>query len=196
MSFSISNICHAKNHSILLLGDSLSAAYGMPVNNGWVALLNKRFKQQKSSIEIINASISGETTAGGLARLPSILANNDVDYLIIELGANDGLRGFNPKKISNNLLQIIELAKFKDIPVALFDIKIPPNYGPRYNKLFNDVFTQVAKEKNITLLPFFMEQIAVKPKLMKGDGLHPNEAGQKEIVEIVEAQFIALVTAK
>ena len=124
--------------SILLLGDSLSASYGMKQNQGWVHLLNQQLKQQSSPYTITNASISGETTSGGLSRLPGILSNEKVDFLLIELGGNDGLRGFPPKLIKNNLLQLIALAKEKNIPVAIIDIRIPPNYGPRYNNLFNN----------------------------------------------------------
>ena len=181
------------NTSILLLGDSLSASYGMKQNQGWVYLLNQRLKQSNASYSINNASISGETTDGGLSRLPGILSNEKIDYLVVELGGNDGLRGFQPKLIKNNLLQIIELAKAKNIPVAIVDVRIPPNYGPRYNKLFIDVFSQVAKEKQIPLLPFFMEPIAVKPELMQNDGIHPNLKAQPLIVDFMEKQLAQLI---
>lgn len=167
----------------------------MPVEKGWVSILNKRFKKQNSSIEITNASISGETTAGGLARLSKLLTQKNYDYLIIELGANDGLRGFPPKTIKNNLLQISQLAKQSNINVALFDIKIPPNYGPRYNQMFNQVFIDVARQENIPLLPFFMEQVALKPELMQADQLHPNEQAQSYISDLVAPHFQQLILA-
>ncbi|WDE14083.1 arylesterase [Thalassomonas haliotis] len=179
--------------SIVLLGDSLSASYGMQQNEGWVSLLNQTLHQQNAPFLITNASISGETTAGGLSRLPGILSKEKVDYLLIELGGNDGLRGFPPKLIKNNLLQIIQLAKAKDIPVAIMNIRIPPNYGPRYNQLFTDTFAQVAKEEDIPLLQFFMEDIATNPKLMQADGIHPNQAAQPLIVEVMHKQLNQLL---
>jgi acyl-CoA thioesterase-1 len=179
--------------SILLLGDSLSASFGMKENQGWVYQLNQLLQQQKSPYTLINASISGETTAGGLTRLPRILAKQNIDYLLVELGGNDGLRGFPPSLIKNNLLQIIQLAQQKSIKVLLMDIKIPPNYGTRYNKLFNQTFTNAAKISNISLLPFFMESIAIKPELMQSDGIHPNIKAQPLIVTFMKQQLDLLI---
>ena len=179
--------------SILLLGDSLSASFGMKENQGWVYQLKQLLHQQKSPYTLINASISGETTAGGLTRLPRILAKQKIDYLLVELGGNDGLRGFPPSLIKNNLLQIIQLAQQKNIKVLLMDIKIPPNYGTRYNKLFNQTFTNAAKISNISLLPFFMESIAIKPELMQSDGIHPNIEAQPLIVTFMKQQLDSLI---
>lgn len=181
-------------HSILILGDSLSASYGMKENQGWVYQLNQALKQHKSPYTLINASISGETTAGALTRLPRILANKKTDYLLVELGGNDGLRGFPPSLIKNNLLQIIQLAQQKGIKVLLMDIKIPPNYGTRYNKLFNQTFTNVANISDISLLPFFMESIAIQPELMQTDGIHPNIKAQPLIVTFMKQQLDSLIT--
>lgn len=175
--------------SILLLGDSLSASYGMKQNEGWVSLLNEMLTQQQRPYTIINASISGETTSGGLSRLPGILAKQKFDYLLVELGGNDGLRGFPPKLIENNLLQIIALAKAQNIPVVLMSIAIPPNYGPRYNKLFTSVFAQVAAQTQTPLLPFFMESIAINTELMQRDGIHPNQSAQPLIADIMAKQL-------
>lgn len=169
--------------SILLLGDSISAAYRMTQEQGWVSILNKQLASTKANFTIINASVSGETTSGGLARLPGLLAEKKVDHLIIELGGNDGLRGYNPKAIKHNLLQMIEIANTHNIPVSIMQIKITPNYGPRYNKMFEQVFQDVAKETSATLLPFFMEQVALDPELMMKDGIHPNEKAQPIIAE-------------
>lgn len=180
--------------SILILGDSLSASFGMKENQGWVYQLNRTLQQQEAAYTLVNASISGETTSGGLTRLPSILSQQRVDFLLIELGGNDGLRGYPPKLIKNNLLQIISLAQEKGIKVLLMEIKIPPNYGARYNKLFNQIFTQVAKQKSITLLPFFMESIAIKPELMQADGIHPNIEAQPIIIKFMKQQLDALIT--
>ena len=161
----------------------------MKPTQGWVHLLNETLKRQKQPYTIINASVSGETTSGGLSRLAGILANEKVDHLLIELGGNDGLRGYSPKLIKNNLLQMVELAQDKNIKVSMIQIKITPNYGPRYNKMFEQVFEDVAKESNITLLPFFMEAIAVDKNLMQEDGIHPNAKAQPLIADFVEQQL-------
>lgn len=186
--------------SLLILGDSLSAAYGMTQEQGWVHLLNQRAEnfsaEKEAPYHIINASISGEVTAGGLARLPKILATNTFDYLIIELGGNDGLRGFPPQTIKNNLLHIIKLAKEKNINIALMEIKIPPNYGAKYNQLFTDVFKQVAEETEVHLLTFFMEEIAIKPELMQKDGIHPNVAAQNIIANNMAKQIELLIQSE
>ena len=179
--------------SILLLGDSVSASYGMKQNQGWVHILNQQLIADKTPYEIINASVSGETTSGGLARLAGILAAEKVDHLIIELGGNDGLRGYSPKSIQNNLLQMIDIAQQANIPVSLMKIKITPNYGARYNKLFEQVYEKVANEKNVTLLPFFMEEIALNPELMQQDGIHPNVKAQPLIAKHVAEQLKQLI---
>ncbi|PCI63508.1 MAG: arylesterase [Gammaproteobacteria bacterium] len=182
--------------SILLLGDSLSASRGMQQKEGWVHLLNQQFSQQKSPLKIINASISGETTGGGLARLSLILSKNEIDYLLIELGGNDGLRGFPPALIKNNLLQIIKLAQAKGTKVMLMDIRIPPNYGARYTKLFNNTFSKVAQETKVTLLPFFIEKIALQPTLMQSDGIHPNKTAQPMIAATMKKQLENIILNK
>ncbi|MGB0936848.1 MAG: arylesterase [Colwellia sp.] len=179
--------------TILFLGDSISAGYGMEQHEGWVPLLNRQLKDKKAPYKILNASISGETTSGGLSRLPALLDQNKVNYLFIELGGNDGLRGYNPKKIKNNLLQMIELAKQKELIVFLMHINITPNYGPRYNQMFEQVFIDVAKQENITLVPFFMNDIALKKELMQDDGIHPNKSAQPFIADIVEKQLTQLI---
>ncbi|GAA6173752.1 arylesterase [Colwellia sp. KU-HH00111] len=184
---------NSKPSTILILGDSLSASFGMKQNQGWVYQLNQALQQQNAGYILQNASISGETTSGGLTRLPRILAEQNIDYLLIELGGNDGLRGFPPKLIKNNLLQIISLAQQQGIKVLLMEIKIPPNYGARYNKLFNQVYTDVAAQTHVTLLPFFMEKIAIKPELMQTDGIHPNVAAQPIIVDFMKQQLSNLV---
>ncbi|WP_284246126.1 arylesterase [Thalassotalea insulae] len=180
-------------NTILLLGDSVSASYGMQQHQGWVHLLNEQLSEQKAPYSILNASISGETTSGGLSRLPGILADNEVAHLIIELGGNDGLRGYNPKAIKNNLLQMVSLAQEKNIPVSLMQIKITPNYGPRYNQMFEAVFKEVAQETDATLLPFFMEQVALNKALMQADGIHPNVKAQQIIADYVEQQLNQLM---
>ena len=175
--------------SILLLGDSLSASYGMQQNEGWVHLLNETSSAENKGYKIVNASISGETTGGGLSRFPGILSKQEFDHLIIELGGNDGLRGFPPATIKHNLLQIIRLAQEHDINVYLMEIQIPPNYGPRYSKMFTDVFATVAEETEITLLPFFLKDIAIKPELMQNDGIHPNRKAQPILADKMKAMI-------
>lgn len=182
--------------NILLLGDSISASYGMKPTQGWVHLLNQKLSEQQQPYTIINASVSGETTSGGLSRLAGILANEKVDHLLIELGGNDGLRGYSPKMIKNNLLQMVKLAQDKNIKVSMIKIKITPNYGPRYNKMFEQVFEDVAKTSNITLLPFFMEAVATKKELMQADGIHPNAQAQPIIAEYVEQQLNKIMTTE
>jgi len=189
-----SSISITPTTNILLLGDSISASYGMKPTQGWVHLLNQKLTQQTQAYTIINASVSGETTSGGLSRLAGILANERVDHLLIELGGNDGLRGYSPKVIKNNLLQMVKLAQDKNIKVSMIKIKITPNYGARYNKMFEQVFEDVAKASNITLLPFFMEAIATKKELMQADGIHPNAKAQPMIADYVEQQIKQIMT--
>ena len=157
--------------------------------------------KEKRQYRIINASISGETTAGGLARLPDLLNNDDIGTILIELGANDGLRGFPPNLIKNNLLQIIKLSQAKNIQVLLMQIKIPPNYGPRYTTMFEGIYPEILENKqDVKLMPFFMENIVTwghkgngQSNLMQADGLHPNKDAQPLIAEIVNEQLKALI---
>jgi len=190
----VANFSMAASPTILLLGDSLSASYGMKQNEGWVALLNQQLIVENAPYNIVNASISGETTAGGLSRLPNILAKRAVDYLVIELGGNDGLRGFPPKLIKQNIIKMVDLAQAREIPVYLMEIQIPPNYGPRYSKMFRNVFQQVSDEKQVQLLPFFMTEIVIDPSLMQKDGIHPNRIAQPKIAQIMEQQLTSILS--
>ncbi|NMP16617.1 arylesterase [Thalassotalea sp. Y01] len=179
------------HNTILLLGDSLSASYGMEEKQGWVYLLNQQLESEKATYRIKNASISGETTEGGLSRIDAILEQNKVDILLIELGGNDGLRGFPPKLIKNNLLQIISKAKAKNVQVLLSKVKIPPNYGPRYNQMFEQVFIDVAKQSEVTLLEFFIEKVATDPSMMQADGIHPNSKAQPILADEMKSMLDA-----
>ncbi|QSX28790.1 arylesterase [Shewanella cyperi] len=167
--------------TILILGDSLSASYGMNEDIGWVNLLRAKMPEHK----IINAAVSGETSAGGLRRLPALLDSDKPQLVFVELGANDGLRGFPIEQLKNNLTKIITLAKESGARVLLSEVMVPPNYGPRYAKAFNQVFQTLAKEQNVPLVPFFMTDIAPHPELMQADGLHPNEAAQEQISDFM-----------
>jgi acyl-CoA thioesterase-1 len=166
---------------LLILGDSLSAGYGMQQQQGWVHLLQQQSAAKKLPWRLVNASISGETTAGGLARLPELLQQHQPDTVLIELGGNDGLRGFPIPTIEKNLLQIIELVKAQRARPVLMQIRIPPNYGPRYNQMFVALYPRLAKQQQLTLWPFFMDQIAIEPNLMQADGIHPNVKAQAKI---------------
>ncbi len=170
---------------LLILGDSLSAAYGMQQHQGWPALL-----QKNTDWQLINASISGETSAGGLARLPALLAEHQPDAVLIELGGNDGLRGFSVELIQANLSKIITLVKQHNAQPLLMQIRIPPNYGPRYVRQFTVLYPQLAEKHNITLWPFFMDSIAINSELMMADGIHPNVMAQPLISEFM-AELLA-----
>ncbi|EIW90375.1 MAG: arylesterase [Alishewanella agri] len=165
---------------LLILGDSLSAAYGLQEHQGWPALL-----AADSPIELVNGSISGETTGGGLARLPALLKQHQPTWVLIELGGNDGLRGFDPQLIANNLQQMINLVKQHNAEPLLMQIRIPPNYGPRYVERFTGIYPQLAAANEIPLWPFFMDEIAVRPELMMQDGIHPNAKAQPLIRDLM-----------
>ncbi len=172
----------AHANPILILGDSLSASYGMEQDKGWVNLLSKKMPQQN----IINGSVSGETSAGGLRRLPTLLESTQPQLVLIELGGNDGLRGFSPKQLKDNLTKMIQLSKQADAKVILSEVMVPPNYGPRYANMFTQVYKTLAQEHEITLMPFFMTEIAIHPELMQADGIHPNEQAQAQIAEFIK----------
>lgn len=165
---------------LLILGDSLSAAYGMQQQQGWPALL-----QQNTDWQLINGSISGETTSGGLARLPALLAEHQPDVVLIALGGNDGLRGFSVELIQANLNKIITLVRQHNAEPLLMQIRIPPNYGPRYVRQFTALYPQLAEKHDISLWPFFMDSIAINSDLMMADGIHPNVAAQLIISEFM-----------
>lgn len=173
---------NASAATILILGDSLSASYGVEEQAGWVNLLRQKMPQNN----IINGSVSGETTGGGLRRLPALLESHTPELVVIELGGNDGLRGFSPKQLKNNLTKMIELAKQSKAKVLLTQIMVPPNYGPRYTSMFNQTYVELAQAHAITLAPFFMTEIAIKPELMQRDGIHPNKQAQPLITELMQ----------
>ncbi len=167
---------------ILVWGDSLSAAYGIPVEQGWVNLLQDKLKDSHT---VVNGSISGETTIGGLTRLPAALEAHQPDYVLLALGANDGLRGLATAKMQENLEHMLELSLQADAKPVLLGIKIPPNYGMRYTDRFDQVFSDLAAQYTVPLHPFFLEQVALDFELMQEDGLHPTAAAQPLILETV-----------
>lgn len=171
--------------TLLILGDSLSAGYGLSQQQSWVHLLQQKLDQQNSGWTLVNASISGETSGGGLARLPALLQQHKPHYVLVELGANDGLRGFPVPQLETNLNAIVQHIKQQQHKALLMQIRIPPNYGPRYSKLFTDLYPKIAKEQQIPLWPFFMETIALKQQWMQADGLHPNLEAQPVIADLM-----------
>lgn len=159
--------------TVLVVGDSISAAYGLETQQGWVALLEQKIKQANISARVVNASISGDTTAGGLQRLPQLLAEHQPSLMVLELGGNDGLRGLSLDAMRANLQQMIELATAQQAQVVLLGMQLPPNYGPRYTQNFAKVYQQLATEHEIRLVPFFLEGIGGVAGMMQADGIHP-----------------------
>jgi len=181
--------------ALLVMGDSLSAAYGMAVDQGWVALLARRLADRGSSLRVVNASVSGETSAGGLSRVPAELARIRPQLVILELGANDGLRGLPLTQMRANLLEITRLAQRSGARVLLLGMRIPPNYGPVYADDFHASFAAVAKQTRSALLPFFLEGVALKPDLIQADGLHPNAAAQAVLLDTVWPALQPMLTS-
>jgi len=163
---------------ILVLGDSLSAEYGLVRGTGWVYLLEQQLKKDKSPWTVFNASISGETSSGGISRLPSLLTQKKPGIVLIELGANDALRGLLIAQTEANLRRMIQKSKKSGARVLLFGIQIPTNYGQSYTTQFKKLYQQLANEEQIELLPFFLEGVATKPELFQADRLHPNVKAQ------------------
>ena len=170
---------------MLVYGDSLSSAYGMPERRGWVALLEERLKRERPDYNVANASISGETTAGGLARLPAVLAKHKPAVLVLELGSNDGLRGLPVAAMKKNLEAMIDQAHKAGARVLVVGMRMPPNYGEPYSRAFEKAFAEVAKTRKAALLPFLMEGFADKLELFQPDRIHPNEAAQPAMLKNV-----------
>ncbi len=169
--------------SILVLGDSISAGYGMNVDDGWVNLMNQTLRQRELAYRMVNASISGETTVGGLKRLPDLLQEHAPSIVVIELGGNDGLRGYPTTKILDNLLTMTDLVKAAGAQPVIITMRIPPNYGPRYTRAFEQVFADAAEQSKATLVPFLFEELAVDAQMMQDDGIHPTAKAQPLLVE-------------
>ena len=169
--------------ALLVLGDSISAAYGMSLEEGWVALLARQLEEKHPGIEVVNASISGDTSAGGLRRLPMLLEEHDPDLVVIELGGNDGLRGYPTKALAENLTNMATIAREGGAEVLLVPMEIPPNYGPRYTSAFRETFTTASESAGVPLAPFPLNNIAVDRALMQDDGIHPTAEAQPLIVD-------------
>ncbi len=172
--------------AVLVVGDSLSAAHNIPAASGWVNLLQQRVKQQiKPPAAIINASISGETTAGALTRLPGLLEKHRPSVVVIELGGNDALRGLTPAQLRGNLEKMIVASQKAGAKVLLLGIDVPPNYGPAYRQRLKQTYAELASQYKVPLLPFLLEGVALKPDLMQADGLHPTAAAQPQVLDNV-----------
>jgi acyl-CoA thioesterase-1 len=173
----------ASTRTILVFGDSLSAALGIRPEQGWVALLAQRLQTQGYGYQVVNASVSGETSEGGLERLPRALQLHEPAIVILELGANDGLRGLPVSAMRDNLARMVQLAQAAHARVLLVGIRIPPNYGPRYTEEFAAVYPELARQYHLPLVPFLLEKVALDPGLMQQDGLHPNAAAEPAVLD-------------
>ena len=189
----ISMSAMAKPLIIVVLGDSISAGYGIEVEEGWVALLQKKLIETKRNYSISNASISGDTSAGGLARVDQILTAQKPGIVLLQLGANDGLRGLSPVQMKNNLAEIVRRAQKAGAKVILLGMKIPPNYGKRYIDMFYNIYPQLAKELDIPFVPFLLEDVALNKDLMQADGLHPNAKAQPILADKIEPYLLPLL---
>jgi acyl-CoA thioesterase-1 len=180
---------------ILVFGDSLSAGYGIHVEQGWVSLLARKISQLGYGFRVVNASVSGETTAGGLGRLPHALEVQQPRMLLLELGANDGLRGLPLAGTHDNLDRMITLARARGVSVLLVGMRLPPNYGERYTSGFLNLYAELAQAHKLTLVPFLLDGVALNPALMQADGMHPNEQGQPLLLDNVWPKLEPLLRA-
>jgi len=183
----------ARARTILVFGDSLSAAYNLRAEQGWVALLQERLRAQGYGYVTVNASISGETTSGGLQRLPRALGLHRPAIVILELGANDGLRGLPLGTVRANLKRMIQLAEGAGAKVLLLGIRLPPNYGPRYGDGFANMYGELAAQFRLPLVPFLLQRVALNPELMQSDGLHPNAEGEAPVLETVWPYLVPML---
>lgn len=177
-----------------MLGDSLSAAYGLQPEQGWVTLLEKRLQAQGYGYRVVNASVSGETTSGGVQRLPRALSLHKPEIVIIELGGNDGLRGLPVATTRQNLTQAVRVAKQAGARVLLVGIQVPPNYGPRYTQQFAETFTSIAESEKVPLVPFLLEKVALNTQLMQSDGIHPTASAQPMLLDNIWPHLAPLLT--
>jgi acyl-CoA thioesterase-1 len=182
-------VCFAANaaapRSVLVVGDSLSAAFGIDQTAGWVALLERRLAREFSDYTVVNASISGDTTAGALSRIETALARHTPDVVILEVGGNDGLRGLPLREMRANLSRLIEKCLTFKTRVLLLGMRMPPNYGPAYTRGFEAMYRELARQYKVALVPFFLDGVALNPALMQSDGIHPNADAQQRLLDNV-----------
>ena len=191
LTFSYSIIAESKK--LLILGDSISAGYGLKESENWVQLLENSFRKAGQELQIINSSISGDTTIGGLSRIESDLEEHKPNYVLVELGGNDALRGYPINKIKSNLLKIIDTSLLAKANPIIMQIRIPPNYGKNYVAAFESIYSEIAKDKNIPILTFLLEKVALNKSLMQLDGIHPNQKAQQIIASQVEQELLSIL---
>ena len=194
--FSFTNIIIAEEETLLILGDSISAGYGINQKDNWVSMLQSKFNNDGTSIKLINSSVSGDTTSGGLQRLKRDLQKFDPDYVLIELGGNDALRGYPIKRIKDNLQTMIALIKSNNSKALLMQIRIPPNYGQKYTLAFERIYLELASTEEIYFLPFMLENVGLNPDLMQPDGIHPNAKAQPLIAKDMKKNLDSLLLFK
>ena len=182
----------AETKKLLILGDSISAGYGIKESENWVQLLENSVNSSSSQLKIINSSISGDTTIGGLSRIENDLITHKPNYVLVELGGNDALRGYPTEKIKSNLLKIIDASFAAEANPIIMQIRIPPNYGKNYVTAFESIYSEIAEEKNIPLLTFLLEKVALDKTLMQPDGIHPNQKAQIIIANQVENELMSI----
>ena len=183
----------AQTKTLLILGDSISAGYGIKESENWVSLLENSINSNGTKLRIINSSVSGDTTIGGLSRIASDLEKHKPDFVLIELGGNDGMRGYPIEEIKNNLVKISKAIAAANAVPLIMQIRIPPNYGKRYVTAFENIFSQVAEEQNLTMLTFLLEKVALNKELMQQDGIHPNKAAQPLIADQVKTELLKYI---
>jgi acyl-CoA thioesterase-1 len=193
----LTQIALAKQTTILVMGDSLSAGYGIKVEEGWVTLLQQELAKKQHgdsvNVRVINASVSGETTSGGLTRLPAVLSQHKPDIVIIELGGNDGLRGQPLNIMQENLQTMISASQTAGAKVVIAGMQIPTNYGPRYTKQFREIYTTLAEKNQIALIPFLLDGVATHTNLIQQDGIHPTAEAQPLILKNVLPVLVPLI---
>jgi len=179
--------------TLLVMGDSLSAAYNLRQQDGWVSLLENKLSQSHPELKVINASVSGETTQGGLSRFADLLEKHKPNWVVLELGANDALRGYPLNQTTINLEKMVEQAQQSGADVLLIGNRIPQNYGKRYTQMFFSLYEEIANKYNLAYLPFMLENVALNKELMQNDGLHPNKAGQPIVLKNVLPYLLPLL---
>ncbi|MBP9615029.1 MAG: arylesterase [Thiopseudomonas sp.] len=179
----LGSFTQAQAATVLVVGDSISAAFGLETQEGWVTLLEERLREHNPEFKVVNASISGETTGGGLARFPQLLSEHQPDYVIIELGGNDGLRGLSLTQMSSNLTRMVQQAKQQDAVVLLLGMRLPGNYGQRYTEAFYNVYQQIAEQENVAVVDFFLAGVGGEEGMMQADGVHPTQMAQPLLLD-------------
>ena len=188
-----SNSIIADDKKLLILGDSISAGFGIKESQNWTTLMKGSFSKEGKSLKIINSSISGDTTSGGLSRISRDLNTYKPDFVLVELGGNDALRGYPISRIKQNLLKIVSIISNNQSIAIIMQIKIPPNYGKKYIEAFENIYSEVASETDAKLISFMLENVALKEDLMQPDGIHPNEKAQPVIAEQIKEEIGYLI---